>query len=674
MRTILVLYLHWFMNMSDNTSTAIYHAFTVVAYFFPLLGALIADSWLGKYRTILYLSVVYAIGMILNTLGAVATIGNLATHMALSFTGLFVIAIGTGGIKPCVSTFGGDQFSADQRRQRESFFSLFYFSINAGSLLSTVLSPILREDVHCFGRNDCYPLAFGLPAALMIVALITFAIGTPYYVIKPPEGNVLVEVFKGIKSAIVHRWRTPKSQRNKDHWLDYALVDTSRKLVRDTKYVLRVLILFIPLPFFWSLFDQQGSRWTLQATRMNGYIGKLRIKPDQMQVMNPLFIIILIPLFEVTIYKWTRNYNFTALKRMALGMVFAAVAFMIAAFVQFRIQTTMTPVPEISSHASLRIINAADCPLNVTSNIYSHWSKEKGGLQLKPGQGSNTLSLFVDSKKIGKNIAISYQCQNDHVLYNASVKLTPKSTWNIVISPKGTSLNHKVFKGIHEKSKFGGAIIRIFNALEREIEVEGLPKKVCNVTANNISNVWDGDRGRYHVKIYESDSHTLLTKYEAELDTGGIYTMLVMDTAPFPNASKTERAYSTLFVDVKPNDVSLFLMIPQYFVITVGEILLSVTGLEFSFSQAPTSMRSVLASFWLLTVSVGNLITLIIAESKAVANQAAEYILFAGLMGIATIIFIFLARRYQYVDENEFYETENDPLGVVAETDADTDE
>ena len=89
-----------------------------------------------------------------------------------SLIGLLIIAIGTGGIKPCVSAFGGDQFVRPQQdKQLEQFFSVFYFAVNCGSLISTFISPILREDVHCFGEDSCFPLAFGLPAFLMVVSI-----------------------------------------------------------------------------------------------------------------------------------------------------------------------------------------------------------------------------------------------------------------------------------------------------------------------------------------------------------------------------------------------------------------------------------------------------------------------------------------------------------------------
>lgn len=95
----------------------------------------------------------------------------------ISILGLLLIAIGTGGIKPCVSAFGGDQFKLPQQQdQLAKFFSIFYFSINAGSLISTLLTPVLRENVKCFGVDSCFPLAFGVPGILMIVSLSKFSL------------------------------------------------------------------------------------------------------------------------------------------------------------------------------------------------------------------------------------------------------------------------------------------------------------------------------------------------------------------------------------------------------------------------------------------------------------------------------------------------------------------
>lgn len=124
-------------------------------------------------RTIVYLSMVYAVGSVVLTLGAIP-IMNLPASEA-TVIGLLLIAIGTGGIKPNVSAFGGDQFKLpEQAKHLATFFSIFYLSINLGSMISTMLTPILRENVHCFGELSCYSLAFGVPGALMIISIRKF--------------------------------------------------------------------------------------------------------------------------------------------------------------------------------------------------------------------------------------------------------------------------------------------------------------------------------------------------------------------------------------------------------------------------------------------------------------------------------------------------------------------
>jgi len=84
--------------------------------------------------------------------------------------------------------------------------------------------------------------------------------------------------------------------------MDHARSKYGRDLVEDVKSLLRVLLMYVPVPLFWALFDQQGSRWTFQATRMNGALGSYTVKPDQMQLVNPALILILIPLFDAIIY------------------------------------------------------------------------------------------------------------------------------------------------------------------------------------------------------------------------------------------------------------------------------------------------------------------------------------------------------------------------------------
>ncbi|CAK8674326.1 unnamed protein product [Clavelina lepadiformis] len=675
MRTILVLYLKYYLHWDDNTATAVYHAFTVLAYLFPLLGAVLADSWWGKYNTILWLSIVYSIGMVINTLGAIGNLGDLTVHAVLSSIGLFVIAVGTGGIKPCVSAFGGDQFDADQDEYRRSFFSLFYFSINAGSLVSTFVSPLIREEVQCFG-DDCYALAFGIPAALMLVAIISFVIGTKWYKRIPPSGNIFLEVSKTIWKAWKIRWNTKSSKRNKDHWLDYALHENNDNaiLIRDIKYVLNVLVLYIPLPLFWTLFDQQGSRWTLQATRMDGYVGSLHVLPDQMQICNPLMIVCLIPIFEATLYPLLRRYNinFSPLRRMTLGMILAGISFVVAALVQMMIDENLTKTPYNNQETSLRVINsAADCSLLVRSSVYSDWETGEGEgsgivvgpFPLDPGNATNSVGEMVKPGTFNFN----YGCgslltsSQDNTVSLAGLKA------HDVIFYKDLADSLKYIQKDHrtEKSDSGGAFITVVNTFSVPvfIEVYGVKREIksgswADDTGDN--GLPDTHRGTY--ALYVSFDNSTTTRFERKftLKTGALYTLVLRDSNPTDDIYDDDQLIMDQYTDINPNDVSIFWMIPQYFIITLGEVFLSVTGLEFSYSQAPQSMKSVLQSFWLLTVSIGNIIVLIVAEARLIPKQADEYFLFAGLIGVAAILFIILSVRYKYVDQSEFDDDDSD--------------
>ena len=195
------LYLADALGFAENTAAAFYHAFVLLCYTTPLIGALLADSILGKFKTILYLSIVYAIGQIVLTVGSIGydsksltvyvvhymliQVFEIAFHSkkrkkkiiyfpyfrALSFIGLVMIAFGTGGIKPCVVSFGAEQFKLPEQENRLStYFSVFYASINAGSLIATILTPYLRS-MECNDSDTCFPVAFGVPAALFIVAI-----------------------------------------------------------------------------------------------------------------------------------------------------------------------------------------------------------------------------------------------------------------------------------------------------------------------------------------------------------------------------------------------------------------------------------------------------------------------------------------------------------------------
>lgn len=331
MRTVLTIYLTKKLMMNKDDASDWYHEFVALCYATPLLGALIADVFLGKYLTILILSMVYCIGNAIMALTAVgmwfpaASNPEGATDIQPQtwgpLLGLQIIALGTGGIKPCVSSFGGDQFLKSESGRVQRYFSMFYFSINAGSTVATLLTPELRSS-SCMGESTCFPLAFGVPAFFMVLAVIAFVLASKWYVKVPPLGNPIVDVAKVT-------WAMATSKTSPEDLF-------GAKKVAETKQLFRVLAVFIPFPFFWALFEQQGSRWIVQAQRMNGNLGSITIKPDQMQVFNPLLILVMIPVFETVVYPLMKKVGLPtgATFRMVAGMVLVACSFVICGFVE----------------------------------------------------------------------------------------------------------------------------------------------------------------------------------------------------------------------------------------------------------------------------------------------------------------------------------------------------
>ncbi|XP_016996958.2 peptide transporter family 1 isoform X1 [Drosophila takahashii] len=640
MRTVLVLYLSRVLGYSDDTATVVFHVFTMFVYFLCVFGAIISDSWLGKFKTILYLSLVYICGSVLLTLGAIGPL-NLPME-TFTMLGLALIALGSGGIKPCVSAFGGDQFKVpEQVKQITSFFSLFYFSINAGSLISTTVTPILREDVSCFDDINCYPLAFGVPAVLMIVSVIVFVLGRSLYKMKPPAGNMVVLVSSTIWTAITTKCREKKTNP-REHWLDYADSKYDRQLIDDVKVLMRVLFLYLPLPVFWALFDQQGSRWTFQATRMDGDMGSWDIKPDQLQVLNPLLILLFIPLYDVAFYPLLRLVGISRpLQKLTMGGILAGIAFIISGVVELNLEKTYPDLP-YSQNIQLRIFNPENCAYTFTSNLEGVESVTVPSLNAYTNK-----ELYVPSSL---NLVYSLTSQDPACTNNvvgATKTLTDKKAWSLFLNPTNISTSHFWEEDFVDKPSESHPLIRnvanvpqtqtIYwrSVSKQETAFEDLAAKT-NLTRVNSA--------EYEVLVGEA----VVGRFNVH--TGGVYTLLISDGLVGQLVEVTE-----------PNSMNILWLVPQYVVMTLGEVMFSVTGLEFSYAQAPPSMKSVLQACWLLTVAFGNVIVVIIAEAALFESQASEFFLFAGLMFADMLIFMVMAYYYVPNDPNK-KEEETQPL------------
>ncbi|KAK2541354.1 Slc15a1 [Columba guinea] len=589
MRAVLVLYFKYFLQWNDNLSTAIYHTFVALCYLTPILGALIADSWLGKFKTIIYLSIVYTIGQAVMSVSSINDLtdhnhdgspDSISVHIALSMIGLILIALGTGGIKPCVSAFGGDQFEDDQEKQRSRFFSIFYLSINAGSLLSTIITPILRaQECGIHSKQRCYPLAFGVPAALMAVSLIVFIIGSKMYKKVRPQGNIMIEVFKCIGFAIKNRFRhRSKEFPKREHWLDWA----------SEKY----------------------------------------------DTVNPILIIIMVPVVDAVIYPLIKKckINFTPLRKITVGMLLASLAFVAAALVQVQIDKTL-PVFPAAGQSQIKVINLGTDgatvqfepqlkTVNLTSMDYTDYMTfETSQLQ----------SLNVISGNNSTMKPINLPGGQRHTIEIKNTESGIVAEW--------------LDDNVTSKPEEGNNLIRFINNLPYTINVtmgDTSFGTLMTLSASNYS-LLAGGRKENIMAIINSNTCSVTSN---KFGFGSAYTIVINGCT----GNTLDVIYSE---DIPPNTVHMAWQIPQYFLLTCAEVVFSVTGLEFSYSQAPSNMKAVLQAGWLLTVAVGNIIVLIVAGASKLSEPWAEYVLFAALLLAVSIIFAVMAYFYTYTDPNE---------------------
>src|SRR4051794_23882887 len=156
----------------EHAAKDVFHTFVIGVYFFPLLGGWLADRFFGKYNTILWLSLVYCVGQ--------ACLAMFVHDRTGFFVGLGLIALGSGGIKPCVAAFVGDQFDQTNKHRAKVVFDSFYWIINFGSLFASFLMPI-------FLRQLGPAIAFGIPGLLMFISTVILWLGRRKYIMVPPS-------------------------------------------------------------------------------------------------------------------------------------------------------------------------------------------------------------------------------------------------------------------------------------------------------------------------------------------------------------------------------------------------------------------------------------------------------------------------------------------------------
>jgi proton-dependent oligopeptide transporter, POT family len=285
--------------MDETRSTELVHLFIFVFYLTPILGAILADVFFGKYRVIMFLSLVYCAGH-----AALAMMGQHGNSETWLYAGLVMIALGAGGIKPCVSAHVGDQFGEKNARFLPRIFNWFYFSINFGAFFSMLLTPWLLE---WYGPH----WAFGVPGVLMAVATFIFWLGRNRFTHVPAGGFGFLREAFGRDGMVA---------------------------------MLKLAPVYLFVAVFWALFDQTSSTWIFQAGKMDRNFLGFEWLPSQIQSLNSVFVLSFIPLFSYMIYPVVEKFwPLNPLRKMGMGFVLMTASFVLVSLIQMWIDEGQRP-------------------------------------------------------------------------------------------------------------------------------------------------------------------------------------------------------------------------------------------------------------------------------------------------------------------------------------------
>ena len=387
---------------------------------------------------------------------------------------------------------------------------------------------------------------------------------------------------------------------------------------------------------------------------MDSYFGSnFYLQADQIQAINPVLILILIPFFNWIVYPVFGKCNLLKkpLQRMVIGMFLAGIAFIAAALVEYGIQTSY--MTKNSAPNAIQIVNLAPVDMKVDTTTVASFSQ----YNFETAEGGN--KKFEFSYNNLPSVSNNFHSSNDKNKKNSYFFYADNDKVEFV------SLVSSI-----DDQPIGKSELRVFllnlNGDDASNYIGTLKLGSVN-TILNITNLRDAnsnkvgysevDFAEYEIIFKNKIQSSLDNSITLRLDNGARNTFILV------NNSNKLTIYQ--FIDVYGNQVNFAYQFIQYFIITSGEIMFSISGLAFAYSQAPESMKAVLQAAWLLTVAFGNLIVVIIAEANFFENQLYEYLLFAGLIFVFAVISGLMSYYYAY---------NNDSVSPISESSKDKED
>ncbi|XP_062201007.1 protein NRT1/ PTR FAMILY 8.3-like [Phragmites australis] len=375
----LVSYLTGLLHESNADAARSVSAWIGSCFFTPLIGAFLADTYWGRYWTIVIFLSVYAVGMLTLSVSAflpllMVSSYNSGVHRVVVYLGLYLVALGNGGIKPCTSAFGADQFDgADpvERVAKGSFFNWYYFSMNIGSLLSGTVLVWVQENVG-------WGVGFAIPTVLMVSGLAVFVAGRKVYRYKKLGGSPLTRVSQVVVAAVrnyhlvlpqdssgLHEVPSQTEANGKiDHTSQFRFFDKAAIVappsvekgtaaptspwrlctvsqVEELKMLLRMFPVWASMVLFFAVTAQMSSTFIEQGAAMDNRIGPFTLPPASLATFDVISVMICIPVYDAVLVPLARratgkDRGLSQLQRLGVGLALSVVGMVYAALVEAR--------------------------------------------------------------------------------------------------------------------------------------------------------------------------------------------------------------------------------------------------------------------------------------------------------------------------------------------------
>ncbi|KAL6867543.1 hypothetical protein ACP4OV_015567 [Aristida adscensionis] len=381
----LVTYLKVKLHLSNFEAARSVTTWQGTCYLTPLIGAILADSHWGKYWTIAVFSSVYFIGLAVLTLSASVPalkpptcVGTICPEASLLqygvfFVGLYMIALGTGGIKPCVSSFGADQFDDTdpaERAKKGSFFNWFYFCINIGAFISGTVIVWIQD-------NYGWGIGFAIPTIFMALAIGCFFGASNMYRFQKPGGSPLTRVCQVVVAAF-RKWHAGvphdvsrlyevegqssviQGSRKLEHTNELGFLDRAAIIstadgksesdpwmlctvtqVEELKILIRMFPIWATTIIFNAVYAQNSSLFVEQGMVLDKRIGSFNIPPASLSTFDVISVIIWVPLYDRMLIPVARKFTgrekgFSELQRIGIGLFLSILAMLSAALVELK--------------------------------------------------------------------------------------------------------------------------------------------------------------------------------------------------------------------------------------------------------------------------------------------------------------------------------------------------